>query len=211
MDFFGINTFAALTGFPQINLLNDWQHVFKTDTTKMFRQMKVFAGLVQRSNTNYAGRAHRGFCTLFNPDLDLRADFKMNKVITAFEKDETMSIEKVAKAGGVERMEAFIYLKMLRLQHISQGKPVNQNLVNILEDVRPHMVIPPQRYPKFEILDDLEESGRPDEERTDRRKAKATHREVPKWRVPQKKRDRKVLGVHQMKNLKYVCVDVGPV
>lgn len=28
LDYFGISTLAAFTGFPQINLVNDWRHVF---------------------------------------------------------------------------------------------------------------------------------------------------------------------------------------
>ena len=36
MDYFGINTLAAFTGFPQINLLNDWRHVFKTEIDQPF-------------------------------------------------------------------------------------------------------------------------------------------------------------------------------
>ena len=31
LDYFGISTLAAFTGFPQINLINDWSHVFLTD------------------------------------------------------------------------------------------------------------------------------------------------------------------------------------
>ena len=31
LDYLGISTLAAFTGFPQINLVNDWSHVFLTD------------------------------------------------------------------------------------------------------------------------------------------------------------------------------------
>ena len=165
----------------------------------------AFTVFARQCNRNYPVRMQRGFAT-FSSDVDLQGDLTIKKVITAFEKDNTGSIDKVAKASGVNRMHAFACLKMLRLQHIAQGKPDDSKLAQILEDVQPTVPIPPQRYPKFEVLDDLEPSMRP----ASTGRAKATHREVPKWKKPQKKSDRTVLGIHEMKRQKYVCVDISP-
>ena len=43
LDYFGISTLAAFTGFPQINLINDWRHVFLTEDMTDTKKTELFA------------------------------------------------------------------------------------------------------------------------------------------------------------------------
>ncbi len=51
LDYFGISTLAAFTGFPQINLINDWSHVFLTDG-KTDAEKAALTGIIDRWQTN---------------------------------------------------------------------------------------------------------------------------------------------------------------
>merc|ERR1711934_316031 len=51
IDYMGISTLAAFTGFPQINLINDWSHVFLTDgmsSTKKTELTSILDGWQQK-------------------------------------------------------------------------------------------------------------------------------------------------------------------